>query len=234
MYTRIVENNSNNIKGVRIGILRKYFFDHIHPHTESLFYDFIEILRSAGSIVLYDLDLHDTEKYHRAWRNIRLAEASEIHSKWLRTRAANDYSQEVRQMLVQGSNVSAVDYISAIKTMRKVRKEFLSLLNSKVDLIMLPTTIISAPRFDEQKTIRIDENTVLQTRDALLRNTILFNGIGLPAISIPVGLTKCKKMPVAAQINGPPFMEETIMSMAYYYKNINNSSKMFIPPIILS
>ena len=84
-------------------------------------------------------------------------------------------------MLVQGTKVSAVDYISALNIMKKVRKEFLAILNSQV--------VISAPKFDEEK-ITTDKATVLQIREALLQNTILFNGIGLPAISIPIGLMK--------------------------------------------
>jgi aspartyl-tRNA(Asn)/glutamyl-tRNA(Gln) amidotransferase subunit A len=178
---------------------------------------------------LHDLDLHDTEQYQIAWQKIRLAEASETHIKWLKTRA-KDYSQEVRQMLVQGTKVSAVDYISAANLIRKIRKEFLSILNSKVDVIMVPTTIVSAPKFDEEK-ISTDKTTVLETREALLQNTILFNGIGFPAISIPIGLTK-GKMPISAQIIGPPFMEEKVLSMAYYYECTNDSLKVFIPPIL--
>jgi aspartyl-tRNA(Asn)/glutamyl-tRNA(Gln) amidotransferase subunit A len=114
--------------------------------------------------------------------------------------------------------------------MRKVRKEFLAILNSQVDVIMVPTTVISAPKFDEEK-ITTDKATVLQIREALLQNTILFNGIGLPAISIPIGLMK-DKMPVAAQIIGPPFMDQTVMSMAHYYGCRNDSLKTFIPPIL--
>jgi aspartyl-tRNA(Asn)/glutamyl-tRNA(Gln) amidotransferase subunit A len=110
--------------------------------------------------------MHNTEQYQRAWQKIRLAEASEIHIKWLKTRA-KDYSKEVRQMLVQGTKVSAVDYISALNIMRKVRKEFLAILNSQVDVIMVPTTVISAPKFDEEK-ITTDKATVLQIREALL------------------------------------------------------------------
>src|SRR5918912_1467179 len=229
-YTRRIVEKSNSIQRMRIGVPRKYFFDHVYPQIESLFYDFIESLRSAGSIEVYDLDIHHTEKYQRTWQNIRLAEASEIHIKWLKTRP-RDYSHEVRQMLTQGTKISAVDYISAINTIGKIRREFLSILNSKVDVIMVPTTIISAPQFDEE-TIKIDKNIVLETREALLQNTILFNAIGLPAISIPIGLTRGKKMPVGAQIIGPPFMEETILSIAYYHENTNNSSKMFLPPIL--
>ncbi|MFL6411081.1 MAG: amidase [Nitrososphaeraceae archaeon] len=227
IYTKIIQKSS--IKGIRIGMPKKYFFDHVHPQVESLFYDFIETLGSAGSIIVDNVDLHNTEKYHRVWQEIRLAEASEIHMKWLNTRA-NDYSYEVREMLVQGTKVSAVDYISAVNTVRKLRKEFLSILNNKVDVIMVPTTIIPAPRFNEE-TVSIDMNTVVDTREALLRNTILFNSTGLPAISIPIGLTK-DNMPVAAQIIGPPFKEETILSIAYNYECTNDNSKRFVPPPI--
>ena len=225
-YTKVIEKSS--IEGIRIGLPKKYFFDHVYPQVESIFYDFIETLRSIQSIVVCDLDLQNTEKYYRAWQEIRLAEASEIHMKWLKTRA-NDYSYEVREMLVQGTKVSAVDYISAVNTARKLKKEFLSILNHKVDVIMVPTTIIPAPRFNEE-TVSINNNTVIETREALLRNTIPFNSTGLPAISIPIGLTK-NNMPVAAQIIGPPFKEETILSIAHNYERTNNSSKRFIPPI---
>ena len=70
-------------------------------------------------------------------------------------------------MLVQGTKISAVDYISAVNMMRKVRKEFLSVLKSKADVIMVPTTIVFPLKFDEEK-ITTDKSTFLQTREALL------------------------------------------------------------------
>src|SRR5919202_2941795 len=100
-YTRIVENP--NFRGLRVGVQRKYFLDNVDSQIESLFYDFVEVLKSAGSILQYDLNLNDTEKYQIAWQNIRLPEASEIHMRWLETRAADDYSPELRQMLIQGT-----------------------------------------------------------------------------------------------------------------------------------
>jgi aspartyl-tRNA(Asn)/glutamyl-tRNA(Gln) amidotransferase subunit A len=98
--------------------------------------------------------------------------------------------------------------------------------NSKIDAIITPTTIIPALRFDEE-TVSIGKNTVLETRQALLRNTIVFNGTGLPAISIPIGLTQYN-MPVGAQIIGPPFREDTILSIAYSYECMNNSIDKFV------
>jgi aspartyl-tRNA(Asn)/glutamyl-tRNA(Gln) amidotransferase subunit A len=180
-----------------------------------------------GSILVYDLDLHYTGKYYTSWRDIRLAEAAEIHLKWLNTRAY-DYSDEVRDMLIQGTKISAVNYIYALTIRERIRKEFLSILSHKVNVIIVPTTIIPAPRLD-QETVNIGDGTILQTREALLRNTIVFNSTGLPAISIPIGLTK-DNMPVGAQIIGPPFKEEIILSIAYNYEDMNNSMNKFIPP----
>jgi aspartyl-tRNA(Asn)/glutamyl-tRNA(Gln) amidotransferase subunit A len=109
------------------------------------------------------------------------------------TGADEGYSNEVRNMLIQGRRITAVDYMRALKTVKEIKKEFLSILgtnnNSKIDAIIIPTTIIPALRFDEE-TVSIGKNTVLETRQALLRNTIVFNGTGLPAISIPIGLTQ--------------------------------------------
>ena len=223
--TKIIEKST--LKGIRIGVLRENFFDHLYPEVQDLFYDFIETLRSNGSIIAFDLDLYNNIKYYRSWRDIRLAEASEIHLKWLNTGAAEGYSNEVRNMLIQGRSVSAVDYIRALRTVKEIKKEFLSILDHKIDAIITPTTIIPAPRFDEE-TVSIGKNT-LETRQALLRNTIVFNSTGLPAISIPIGLTK-DNMPVGAQIIGPPFREDMVLSIAYNYECLNNSRDKFIPP----
>ena len=99
-YTRIIERS--NLKGLRIGLPKEFFFDCLHPTVKQLYHDFIKALESMGSILVYDLDLHYTGKYYTSWRDIRLAEAAEIHLKWLNTRAY-DYSDEVRDMLIQGN-----------------------------------------------------------------------------------------------------------------------------------
>jgi hypothetical protein len=73
---------------------------------------------------------------------------------------------------------------------------------------------------------------LLHTSEALLRNTIIFNSTGLPAISIPIGLTK-DNMPIGIQIIGAPFREDLILSIAYNCETIINNKDMdkFIPPL---
>ena len=225
-YTKIIENST--LKGIRIGVPKKYFFDHLYPEVENVFCDFIESLRLTGPLDVYDLDLHNTEYYYRSWLGIRLAETAAIHLKLLNT-SAEDYSDEVRRMLIQGTTVPAVDYMSAISIVKEIGREFLSVLDRKVDAIVIPTTVIPAPRFGEE-TVSTNADTFLETREALLRNTIVFNSTGLPAITIPIGLTK-DNMPVGAQIIGSLFKEGTILSIAYNYERTSGSSSRFVPPI---
>jgi aspartyl-tRNA(Asn)/glutamyl-tRNA(Gln) amidotransferase subunit A len=159
---------------------------------------------------------------------VRLAETANVHQDWLNTKS-DYYSREVREMLIQGTKISAVDYIQSRNNVKEIKNEFLSILNQQVEAIVVPTTIIPAPRFEE-KTICIGKNTVLETRQALLRNAIVFNSTGLPAITIPIGLTK-HNLPVGAQIIGRPFKEEMILSIAYSYERLNNSMNRFIPDL---
>jgi aspartyl-tRNA(Asn)/glutamyl-tRNA(Gln) amidotransferase subunit A len=173
------------------------------------------------------VNLPNTEKYYRSWRDIRLSEAAEIHFTGLRTRS-KDYSSEVRNMLMEGTKISAVEYLHAISITKKIRRDFLSILNKDTDVIIVPTTTIPAPEFDE-KTVSIGDR-LFEIREALLRNTIIFNSTGLPSLSIPIGLTK-DKMPIGVQIIGSPFKEDVILSIAYNYERMNNIANTLVPPL---
>jgi len=224
-YTRIVENS--NVEGIVIGVPKDYFFDYVHPEVERLFYQFLESLNSSGYKVI-DIDLRNTERYGNTWRDIRYPETSEVHNQWLKTRM-EDYSEEVRETLIRGTKISAIDYIHAKRIINEeLKKEFLAILQKRVDVIVVPATIIYAPRFNELTVTNIG-NTILQTREALLRNTILFNSIGFPAVTIPIGLTK-DNMPIGVQIIGRPFAEGKILSVAYNYEYKNRKRINFIPP----
>ncbi|MGA8084088.1 MAG: hypothetical protein WB988_19725, partial [Candidatus Nitrosopolaris sp.] len=70
-----------------------------------------------------------------------------------------DYSEEVREMLIRGTKISAVDYIHAERIINEeLKKEFLAILQKRVDLIVVPTTIIHAPEL----TVTDIGNTILQ------------------------------------------------------------------------
>ncbi len=226
-YTKIIEGKRDK-KNV-IGIPLKYFFDVLSPEVERLFYNFIESISESTIIYQEKIDLFDTTKYFKSWRDIRLAEAAAVHLRWLKTRF-EDYGIEVRNLLLEGTKISAVDYIKSRDLAKEIRAEFMSILHNKVDALIVPTTIISAPKLDEE-TVNIDDDVTLKTREALLRNTVIFNSIGLPAVSIPIGLTG-DGLPVGVQIIGSAYDEDLILSIAYdCEQQLNNTTKESVPPI---
>ena len=174
--------------------------------------------------------MHKTDKYYSSWRSIRLAEATEIHQgRWLNSRE-EDYSNEVKNMLVEGTKISAIEYIQAKHIIKEIREEFLSLFRHNIDAIIVPTTVIPAPKLNEDSVI-VNKDFLINIREALLRNTIIFNSIGLPAVSIPLGFTKVGGMPVGLQIIGPPFGDNLVLSIAYYFECINDKIFKSVPSI---
>jgi aspartyl-tRNA(Asn)/glutamyl-tRNA(Gln) amidotransferase subunit A len=207
-----------------IGLPNRYFFDNLQAEVKDIIHTFIEDIGLSDFV--FEINMEKTENISETWRSIRFAEAAEIHLKWLKTKA-NDYAEDVKNMLIEGTKIPAIEYIRAQKLRNELRYELLKLLK-KVDVIVVPTTIITAPRFDDLEVSNID-GKVIKIREALLRNTIVFNITGLPSISIPVGLSK-DGMPVGVQIVGSPFKEEKILSLAYKYECVNNSLEKFVPP----
>ena len=223
-YRKIVAETKD--KKLSIGLPKQYFFDYLQGEVEHITNNFIDAMRLTDNSIL-EIKLETTDKIHESWTSIRFAEATEIHLKWLKTKP-DEYSEDVRKMLIEGTKIPAIDYIRAHKLRNEIRNEFLRLLN-KVDVIVVPTTILTAPTFDDFEASNVTSRPI-EIREALLRNTIVFNSTGLPAISIPVGLTE-DGMPVGAQIVASFFEEDKILSMGYKYEYINNSLDKFIPPL---
>jgi aspartyl-tRNA(Asn)/glutamyl-tRNA(Gln) amidotransferase subunit A len=226
-YIKAIETNENELKKQSVGIPKEYFFDYLHPEVEKVFFEFVNTLTSMNlTSSVTDVHLREADKIYESWRPLRLGESAEIHQHWLNTRS-EEYGDDVRKMLTQGTEVSAIEYIRAQRFRRELRNDFMRLLGDESVLIM-PTTPIAAPTFNEQS-IEIGGKT-LHIYQTLSRQTIAFDSTGLPVISIPIGFTK-DKLPIGAQIIGSPFAEERILSLAYAYERLNDSFMKFNPPI---
>jgi aspartyl-tRNA(Asn)/glutamyl-tRNA(Gln) amidotransferase subunit A len=224
-YIKAIETKENEFKKQSVGIPKEYFFDHLHPEVEKIFFDFVDALISMDISSVTDVHLKEADKIYESWRPLRLGESAEIHQHWLNTRS-EEYGDDVRKMLIQGTEVSAIEYIRAQRFRRELRNDFTRLLGDE-NVLIIPTTPIAAPTFNEQ-TIEIGGKT-LQIYQTLSRQTIAFDSTGLPVISIPIGFTK-DKLPIGAQIIGSPFAEERILSLAYAYERLNDSFTKFNPP----
>jgi hypothetical protein len=90
---------------------------YLDPEVENCFYNFLDRLRPIVSKI-YNIKLHNTERYFETWKKIRLAEASEIHMYGLNVQMHN-YSKEVRKLLIEGKKVLVYDYLNSKKNNRR-------------------------------------------------------------------------------------------------------------------
>jgi aspartyl-tRNA(Asn)/glutamyl-tRNA(Gln) amidotransferase subunit A len=224
-YIKSIEEKTNSNNKLSVGIPKEYFFDCLQPEVEKTFLGFVDTIISMD-ISVSDVHMMESGKIYDSWRPIRLGESAEIHQKWLQTRP-EDYGEDVLKMLTQGTLVSAMDYIRAHRFRKELKDEFVGLLG-KCDVLVMPTTPIVAPGF-EDNSVSINGQS-LQIYQALSRQTIAFDSTGLPAISIPIGFSK-DHLPIGAQMIAPPFQEEKILSLAYAFECSNDSVTKFTPPL---
>jgi len=219
----MMSKNESKMNKLVVGIPDDYFFENTDPDLLKHFKHFIKIIESAVSYVNY-VTVRDTELVSSTWTTIRLAEAAEQHRKWFKIKSA-EYSDEVRNMIKKGLEISAVDYIHACKLKTQITNNFLEAVKT-TDVLILPTTNITAPKFSRF----VNEDDNLNIRNSLLRNSIPFNISGMPAVNVPVGLDR-HGIPVGIQIVGRPFEESIILSLGYEFEQNYKLVERFMPPI---
>jgi aspartyl-tRNA(Asn)/glutamyl-tRNA(Gln) amidotransferase subunit A len=112
---------------------------------------------------------------------IATVEAYRIHRKRIATRG-DDYDPIVRHRIETGGAVSEADFGKMLKD-RSELVQAMDLRLADVDALVLPTTPIVAPTFEEISTIKGFNSA----NRLLLRNTAIANFFDLCAISLPIG-----------------------------------------------
>lgn len=125
------------------------------------------------------------------------AEASAAHTRWFRSRP-RDYGRDVRVRLQLGALVSGSDYLLAQRMRARIR-EAVSRAFDQVDVLVLPTTPITAPVIGSRSLQWGDETEPVD--GALVRLTAPFNLTGVPALSVPARPDD-NGLPIGVQVVG--------------------------------
>src|SRR5579863_895904 len=199
---------------VRLGIPKEFFFDVLSPEVSTAFQASLRVLEKNGA-KLINVSLPLLAETEDAGNQIAWAEATQYHQQqgWYPARAS-DYSEDVRSRLEMGTKVSAVSYLNALDLRRKFIDAYHSVLkNESLDAFVVPTTPIPAPLIDENETILNGKK--YPTRALLLRLNRPANLAGVPAISVPCGLTP-QGMPVGIQFMGATNHEAPLLEIANF------------------
>jgi aspartyl-tRNA(Asn)/glutamyl-tRNA(Gln) amidotransferase subunit A len=232
-FSKIYQNDNFDFtkKVIFLGVAKKYFTEFLESEIKRTFGKFIKELASSN-IKICEVDMNElTNSFYESWKTIRLYESSRIHAK-LMNDFLMSYSPEVRNMLLKGLKISSKKYYQSLNTVIKIRRYFLNFFN-KLDFLITPTTTISAPKIDNTR-VRI-ENNFIEVRDALLRNTFLFNSLGFPALSLPLYFNRYTKMPIGLQLIGRPLDDMKVLSFGHNIEERHTFANRFksIPNIFL-
>jgi aspartyl-tRNA(Asn)/glutamyl-tRNA(Gln) amidotransferase subunit A len=217
---------SGDIRGMRVGIPEEYRVDGMPGEIEALWQRGVEWLREAGAEAV-EISLPMTKYALPAYYIVAPAEASSNLARYdgvrfgLRvdgdsldemyelTRAAG-FGAEVRRRVLIGTYVLSAGYYDAyyLKAQRVrtlIACDFAAAFE-RVDCILTPTAPSAAFAIGENT----DDPIAMYLNDVF---TVPANLAGLPAISVPAGLSG-DGLPLGLQITGRAFDEETVLRVA--------------------
>jgi aspartyl-tRNA(Asn)/glutamyl-tRNA(Gln) amidotransferase subunit A len=209
---RYTDALTGGIKGVRVGIPDKFFYEHLAPPVETAIHAAIRTLEKLGAEIIR-IDVPGVAIHRATWLQIASPEAYSYHEVHLRNKATL-YGADVRGRLEAGRALLSIDYVRAQRARTLIKEQCRQLFDT-VDVIVTPTVPIPAPRIcDLDKPWGNGPETSVAS---LTRFTRFFSVVGLPSISIPCGFTP-EGLPVGMQIAGKAFDEFTVLRVAHAYE----------------
>lgn len=188
------------VKGLRVGVPRVPFFDHLD--------DDVATSVDAALKVIASLTSGTREVVLPSTNDITLNGEMYAYHEALFTKMAGRYQIPTRRNLQGQANAKAADYIRGRWALDLLRRTIDDSFKD-VDVVVLPTRR-HTPRTVEAS-IQREETDVM--RNPELENTGQFNSYGIPAISVPCGFTSAG-MPVGLMIAGPRFAEGRVLALA--------------------
>ncbi|MFD8080779.1 amidase [Kitasatospora sp. NPDC059722] len=202
-----------DLTGLRVGVPRTYYFDHVDPQVETAVRHAVEHLEGLGAR-LVEVDIPMTRYIQATQWGLMVPEAAVYHERTLRT-APELYGADVRILLEAGELMSAGDYLRAQRARTMMREEWAGLLET-VDVIAAPTVPTTAVRAG-QETVTWPDGTVESVSDAYVRLSAPANITGVPALTVPAG-QDAEGLPIGLQLLGRPLGERTLLRVGHAYE----------------
>ncbi|WP_137725740.1 amidase [Prescottella subtropica] len=185
------------VAGLRIGRLRGANWDAEDPGIAAALERAVAALVDAGAEVI-DVDLPETGALLDAYPVVTGSEAYETHRDWFEAHPER-YQPATAALLAAQRDRPAVDYIHAVRSVERLRRQALSRLRGDLRLDGLVTATTPLRSVTQQQALSPDPSVA---RVPLLRMCSPFNALGVPALSVPVRVDD--GTPVGVQVVGLP------------------------------
>ena len=215
------------LKGLRLGVVRDYWFTELDPEVERLTELAIARLRDAGVQVietqlpgLAPLIERTTNPVQN--HDVRVAlpryldeYGAGVDFDSLVAQASPDIQQAFRSdVLPGGANfVTEAAYAAArdqyLPALRRLYQEYFA--RTGVAAMIFPTTLVPAPRIGEETTVEV-RGKPLPFETVVARNIAPGSTAGLPGLVLPVGLTHAG-LPVSIELDAPAGHDRQLLSL---------------------
>ena len=193
-----------DVRGLRIGVVRNYFFEGVDSEIERAFEEAMTTLRRLGADVR-DVTIPSLAAT-ASFMLILLAEAHAYHERDLRTHPEL-YGEVLRERFQAGALVTAAEYVQAQRIRSQICDETAAVLLG-VDVLATPTTPKPATPFAQA----FDPDFGFPKS-----NMAPFNITGSPTLALPCGFSS-SGLPISFQLSGRPFEEGTVLRVGHAYE----------------
>jgi aspartyl-tRNA(Asn)/glutamyl-tRNA(Gln) amidotransferase subunit A len=197
----------------------RYFFDseELHDGTRTAVLAAIDLFRQMGATV-EEVEVPYPKEANDANMLTMEAEGYAYHRVNL-VKRWEDYGRFTRPFLARGALRTSGDYVQAQRFRSHFCREIARLFDS-LDVIVTPAALGPAQRLADR---------VAEKVSAAPSFTGQWNLAGLPAVVLPCG-TDHSNLPLAMQIVGKPFAEDTLLRVADTYQQ-HTEWHLRVPPL---
>jgi aspartyl-tRNA(Asn)/glutamyl-tRNA(Gln) amidotransferase subunit A len=226
---------TGDVRGVRLGVPRRMIEQGVDPSVSGSFHGALEVLRERGA-ELIDIELPHAPYAIATYYVVATAEASSNLARYdgvrygFRAPGARDlkemydktrdqgFGAEVKRRIMLGTYVLSAGYyhayyLKAQQVRTLIRRDYEQAFE-RVDAVVMPTSPTPAFRIGE----KIEDPLSVYLTDVF---TVSANLAGLPALSVPCGLTP-DRLPIGLQMTGKPFEEATLLRIGDSYERDTN------------
>lgn len=197
-----------DLRGVRLGLMRKYLFEDMDPAVERVINGAVEHLKELGAEIVF-LELPGLDEALQSLKVIAQAEVYSVHEPLLE-KFSDLYGEDVKFRFRFGRQLTAAAYLNA----QRIRRRFIAQASETlagVDALVGPTNV------RQPYTIGTVPPEEAINNMFTLGKTPLANILGFPSLTIPCGYTS-EGLPVGLQLIGKPFSEKRLFEIAHCYE----------------
>jgi aspartyl-tRNA(Asn)/glutamyl-tRNA(Gln) amidotransferase subunit A len=192
-----------DISDIRIAIAADYFTKGAEPEALAT----VQKVADALNVTEY-VSIPEAHRARAAAFVITASEGANLHLHKLR-RCSQDFDPATRDRFLAGALIPSSWYLKA-QRFRSWYRDRIREVFQNIDVILAPTTPISAPLIGQERMILDGEEILVRPHLGLFTQPLSF--IGLPVLSVPI--QRLNALPLGVQLIAAPYNEALILRVA--------------------